>query len=244
MKLRELVVISIMTSVALGTANAFYSGTENCAPGNSDDRSPVLSLPAAPSSLVAKDKVLRAAYYDTLTILNTSNTCSDFFGGPEVAADVFNKLMALVRKDYYVTGVGMRMSGSTAMVRNAETNFQYRLFDSLSINLNGPFYRRRFGNNAFPVRGVGTYQPDSKEVRVLMFLHELGHLIKGPEGEWLLPDDGSDQDLSRQNSLKIEAVCGQQIRTLGNAVNLAATSNKRSEQAVAQRSGNLASTRF
>ena len=151
MKLRGLVAISILASVALATANAFYPRSENCGAGNSDDRSPVLSLPAAPSSLIAKDKVLRSAYYDTLTILNTSNTCSDFFGGPDVAADVFNKLMALVGKDYYVAGVGMRMSGFTATVRNTETNAQYRLFDSLSINLNGPFYRRRFGGSALPV---------------------------------------------------------------------------------------------
>ncbi|HKZ80916.1 MAG TPA: hypothetical protein VJ124_21770 [Pyrinomonadaceae bacterium] len=234
MKLRELLVITIMTGLALSTAKAFYPATDNSAPGNLDDRSPTLSLPAAPSSLVARDKVLRSAYYDTLTILSASNSCSDFFGGSDTAVDVFNRLMALVKKDYYVAGVGMRMSGSIATVLNAQTKVQYRLFDNLSINLNGPFYRRRVGNVALSVNGVGTFAADSKEVRVLMFMHELGHLIKGPEGEWLLPDDGSDQDLSRENSLKIERVCGEQIRALGKTFNLAVTGKKKSEQAMAQ----------
>jgi hypothetical protein len=244
MRLRERLVVAIMMSVALSTTNAFPPGAENNAPGNSDDRGPILSLPTAASPLVNKDKILRAAYYDTLTILNANNSCSDFFGGPEAAVDVFNRLMALVRKDYLLSGIGMRMTGSTTSIFNAETKTHYRLFDSLSINLNGPFYRRRFGNATFPIPGVGTFAPDSKEVRVLMFLHELGHLMKGSEGAWLLPDDGSDQDLSRQNSLKIETVCGEQIRGLEKTINFAATRKKRSEQAVAEKPGKLQSTRL
>ena len=47
-----------------------------------------------------------------------------------------------------------------------------------------------------------------------MFLHELGHLMKGPDGHWLLPDDGSDEELSSRNSQRIELLCGAQIRDL------------------------------
>ena len=236
MKLRELLVIAIMTSVVLGTARGFHPGTDNSAPGDYDDRGAI--LPNAPSPLVAKDKVLRSAYYDTLTILNESNTCSDFFGGPETATDVFNKLMALVRKDYLVGGIGMRMSGSTTNVLNAQTQTHYRLFDTLSINLNGPFYRRSLGNPISAIRGVGTFKPDSKEVRVLMLLHELGHLIRTPQGQWLLPDDGADQELSRENSLRIEAVCRDQIRSLSQATDLAVSKKKKSDQALAQKRDN------
>jgi hypothetical protein len=48
-----------------------------------------------------------------------------------------------------------------------------------------------------------------------MFLHELGHLIKGQDGKWLLPDDGQSAETSRSNSEKIEEVCKEQIRNVG-----------------------------
>jgi len=47
-----------------------------------------------------------------------------------------------------------------------------------------------------------------------MFLHELGHLLQGQSGDWLLPDDGGDEVLSRDNTRKIESVCGDQIKNL------------------------------
>ena len=52
-----------------------------------------------------------------------------------------------------------------------------------------------------------------------MLLHELGHLVKGAEGNWLLPDDGNDVEASSTNSRKIEDVCGDQIRELAKSNN-------------------------
>lgn len=52
-----------------------------------------------------------------------------------------------------------------------------------------------------------------------MLLHELGHLVKGPEGNWLLPDDGNDVEASSNNSKKIEDVCGDQIKELAKSNN-------------------------
>lgn len=47
-----------------------------------------------------------------------------------------------------------------------------------------------------------------------MFLHELGHMMKGNDGRWLLPDDGKDQNRSHVNSQKIEDFCGSEIKRL------------------------------
>ena len=47
-----------------------------------------------------------------------------------------------------------------------------------------------------------------------MFLHELGHMVKGESGAWLLPDDGKDESQSRDNTRKVEDVCAEQIKNL------------------------------
>ena len=49
---------------------------------------------------------------------------------------------------------------------------------------------------------------------MLMLLHELAHLIAGPDGRWLIPDDGNNQELSRKNTLLVEARCRDQIKEI------------------------------
>lgn len=181
---------------------------ENAAEVNSRPASAVVAR------LALQDKLFASAYLDTLSILESSNECSDFFGGAAAAADVFAKLIGKVRKYSFPATIGMSMSGETMDVMNERTKSQYRLFGRVSINSNGAFYRDRAPHSLAPLPGVGTFQPNTKEVRVLMFLHELGHAIKGDDGNWLLPDDGKNDDLSRKNSQKIEDVCGQQIKSL------------------------------
>jgi hypothetical protein len=171
--------------------------------------------PSVPSPLINEDKILGSAYYDTLSILSTPNECSDFFGGPSASVDIFKAIIGKVRRKYFSPSIGIQMSGAVVNVSNAETKSTYRLFDTVSINANGPFYRKRFTTGQPFVPGVGTFGPNTKEARVLMFLHELGHVVKGQSGNWLLPDDGRDEALSRDNTRKIEDVCGDEIRNLG-----------------------------
>ena len=194
MKLRECLLSTAMISLTLVSAKA---------------------VTPVPSPLINEDKILGTAYYDTLSILSTANGCSDFFGGPSVSVESFNGLMGKVRKDYFSSSIGIRMSGATVSVFNAETKNKYRLFNKVSINGNGPFYRRKYSNTQAFVQGVGTFAANTKQARVLMFLHELGHIVKGKSGDWLLPDDGQDQLQSRDNTKKIEDVCGEQIKNLG-----------------------------
>lgn len=220
MRLREFMIGTVFMSIALVSAKAIVPPVTDDAVAEPD----ASMLPVEPSPLIARDKVLGSAYYDTLSILSTSNACSDFFGGSAASVDVFNKFIGRVRKDYFSASIGMRMTGTTTNVFNATTNSQYRLFGTVLLNTNGAFYRRKASNVDPDLPGVGSFKPNTKEVRVLILLHELGHVIRGQDGNWLLPDDGQDEDLSRRNSRKIEEVCGDEIKSLGKTkpANLAA----------------------
>jgi hypothetical protein len=182
--------------------------------------------------LIQEDKLLGSAYYDTLSILNATGPCSSFFGGPD-SLTVFNSFMGHVKKELTGANIGIRMKGSYTNVFDAQTKRVSRLFDNVLINKNGPFYRSTSIPLNERVRGIGSFHPNSREVRVLMLLHELGHLIKDQEGRWLLQDDGKDEELSRANSRKIEDICGSEIKALTRteAPNLAR--RKRSEQKLA-----------
>jgi hypothetical protein len=102
------------------------------------------------------------------------------------------------------------------------------LFKQAEINSFGAFYRSKtFPAEPF-VPNMGSFRPNTREVRVLILLHELAHLIKGSDGRWLIPDDGTDAQLSRANTLTIESKCGQQIRRVSKEqVQVLATLNEK-----------------
>lgn len=195
MKLREASLSAMMVCLVFVSANAFKVN--------------------APSPLVAEDELFRTAYDDTVNILSNANDCSDFFGGPSRSVAVFNELFSRVERDFLTPSIGIAMSGATTNVVSMSTGRKHRLFDKVTINRNGPFYRRRLWETQPTAPGVGSYQPNTREARVLMLLHELGHAVE-ENGKWLLPDDGRDADLSRSNTRRIEDVCKRQIRSLGN----------------------------
>jgi hypothetical protein len=170
----------------------------------------------AKTDLVLEDDIFSAASYDVVKILNSANRCSDFFGGP-TTVDIFDRMVAQTQKNYVSADIGIRMSGKTETVIDWQTNREFRLFEKVSVNGNGPFYRGKRLNFAPSVPGVGSYEPATREARALMLLHELGHLVTADDGKWLLPNDGGDEDLSRRNSSKIEEICGKDIASLGQA---------------------------
>jgi hypothetical protein len=177
------------------------------------------STPSEPSPLISQDKVLGAAYYDTLSILRSNNPCSDFFGGP-ASVNVFNELVSKIRKDALPADIAIRMSGPTTNIHDVQSKRYYRIFDKVSLNSRSSFYRRRMGPGEVTVPKIGSFEPNTKEARVLMLLHELGHVMKGSDGLWLLPDDGKDEGLSQANSYKIQDVCNDQIHSLGKVVTM------------------------
>jgi hypothetical protein len=109
------------------------------------------------------------------------------------------------------------MSGRVTNVTNSQTDQEYRLFEKVSLNVNGPFYRKKNSNWDPMLPRIGNFEPNTKEARALILLHELGHSIKGRDGNWLLPDDGDNAGTSRENSRKIEDICGEQIKGLSGA---------------------------
>jgi len=227
MRLSEVLISTALMSLALNTVQA-TTPTDPKGSSKPDGvvglaANPEVRIPLAPvpSPLIVQDKVMASAYYDTLSILSTFNRCSEFFGGPAAAVDIFDQMIGQVRKDYVSAAIGMEMSGQIVDFFNFRTQKRYRLFDKIRLNANGPFYRRGFS----PVEArVGSFEPSTREARVLIFLHELGHLIKGPDGSWLLPNDGNDEALSLRNSKTVENICGDEINGLGTseaALNLA-----------------------
>lgn len=222
MRLREFLFGTALMSIALVTTKASAPTvlSDECIPDFAGEARSVgeastsVTSPSAPSPLISQDKVLGSAYYDTLSILRSNNACSDFFGGP-ASVDIFNQLVSRIRKDALSVGIGMRMSGSTTNIHDARTKKNYRIFDKVSLNSNGPFYRKKAAAWEPTVPKVGTFQPNTKEARVLILLHELGHVMKGSDGQWLLPNDGKDEELSRANSYKVEVVCEDEIKSLG-----------------------------
>ncbi|MCM3870923.1 MAG: hypothetical protein ND895_09560 [Pyrinomonadaceae bacterium] len=219
MRLHEFLFGTALMSIALVTTIAAAPSLlcDNCRPDFAGDVRSVVgartSEPLAPP-LISRDKVLGSAYYDTVSILRSNNPCSDFFGGPP-SIGIFNALVSKIRKDTLSGDVGMRMSGATMHIHDERTKKNYRLFEKVSLNSRGPFYRRKAGLWEATVPRIGTFQPNTREARVLLLLHELGHLVKGSDGQWLLPDDGNDDGLSRANSQKIEDVCNEQLHSLG-----------------------------
>ena len=168
----------------------------------------LLSLPVS-----RKLSDLEEAYLDSYTILRQSNSCSEFFGGPQ-AIEALNELTKQIRPAYLDRLVGLRMTGATTKVLNFTTGFKYRLFDRAEVNLNGPFYQNSGLPNSPRVPSIGKFPPSSREARVTLLLHELGHLIQKPDDQWLLRDDGKDAWRSEENTRRVIEACGKQIRDL------------------------------
>ena len=157
---------------------------------------------------------LDRAYLDAFTVLGQQNTCSQFFGGG-AAQDVLEELVIELREERMNEAtIGIRMSGPFTSFAKAREGISYRLFARAELNTEGPFCRAKvFAAEPF-VPNVGSFQPNTREVRVLILLHELAHLIQGRNGTWLIPDDGGNPQLSSRNTSTVESRCGVQIRNL------------------------------
>jgi len=165
-----------------------------------------LNLPS-----LAKLTLLDKAYLDAFSILQEDNQCSRFYGGPR-AVEVLNQLKLQLKSAYFDRSIALRMHGETSFTTNDASGLSYRLFDKAELNINGPFYKP----NIFPlnatVPSIGEFSPNTREARVTILLHELGHMIQTSSNSYLLPDDGADLSISKQNTLRVIAVCREQIK--------------------------------
>jgi hypothetical protein len=173
---------------------------------------PVAPLPMAH---ISRMPLVDQAYLDAFTILRDSNSCSQFYGGPGPATEVLNQLAGSLRPFTSPDRtVGVRMFGPVTNFTNRSTNVSYRLFEHAQLNTLGPFYRQRVFPGEPSVPHVGSFAPNTREARVLIFLHELGHLMQGAKGGWLLEDDGNSRYQSEKNTDLVLTRCGEQIRGL------------------------------
>lgn len=176
----------------------------------------LLVTPRIAMAIISKDERklndLDKAYLDAFTILRDENACSRLYGGP-VAIEALNELMRVVRPSYLDRNIAVRMSGSTTLYRNAVTGFSFRMFEKAEINKEGSFYRGNAPSN-HRVPPVGHYQPNTRQTRVALLLHELGHLVRGADKKWLLSDDGHDVELSAKNTKYVLDVCRDDIEAV------------------------------
>jgi hypothetical protein len=161
-----------------------------------------------------KDWDLTQAYVDVFNILSDQNACSKFYGGPRTATTVLNDFVPRVKTKALLREVSFQMVGMSRLIHNPNTGASYRVFDKTLVNSNGSFYQRRQDvMHKFP-SDVGNFAPGSRPARALILLHELGHLIQGVNGDWLIPDDGYDGTRSKANTLRVQEACRTQLKAL------------------------------
>jgi hypothetical protein len=147
--------------------------------------------------------------------LSQESSCSRFFGGPYLALTVLNGFAPQLRgRPLGQGGVGIRMSGGYDIYRDGATGATYRLFKEAFINSDGPFLVRVVRPQSARLR-VGRFEAETRQAKVLLLLHEMGHLVSAPGGGWLLPDDGGDAEQSERNTRTIESQCLKQLLALG-----------------------------
>ncbi|HEV7860434.1 MAG TPA: hypothetical protein VGO91_17585 [Pyrinomonadaceae bacterium] len=176
-----------------------------------------LSIPAQPlfSSSNRRLTLIDKTYLDAYTILQENNSCSRFFGGPRIATGVLNSLHPRLKKTSLAESpAGIGMFGPITTVTDFGTGVKYRLFEKALVNQDGPFYQSVNYQSQGYFHKIGHFSANTREARVSMLLHELGHLLQGPDGRWLLPDDGGDDALSAANTMTIMNKCSAQIKSL------------------------------
>jgi len=165
-----------------------------------------------PFADLRKPTLVERAYLDAYTILKEDNSCSRFYSGPS-AINALNQLVRSLTPTYFNRAIALRMMGPTTWIQNYRTGRSFRLFEKAEVNLNSSFYK---GNSVFGPKNptIGYFQPNTREARVTILLHELGHLLTKPDKQWVLPDDGADPEISRKNTNRVIDACRHQIRGL------------------------------
>jgi hypothetical protein len=202
-----------MNRRVLAIALLFVVSTSNFAKVSTEERRAHLLQLRTEASHLNKKSPLDQAYLDAVRLLEQPGQCSAFFGGSEAVTVLVSLVAQLHAERINNSFIGIRMGGDF-MVRVVGTNLRFRVFDDAQLNINGPFNKAKvFADEPFIPR-VGSFLPNTREVRVLILMHELGHMIASKNGKWLLADDGTSPAQSRENTKIVERNCGAQIRTL------------------------------
>jgi hypothetical protein len=106
------------------------------------------------------------------------------------------------------------MKGPVVSKESQDSDMPYRLFESTIINASGSFYQRKVFESQPSMPPVGSFPAGTRSAQALILLHELGHLIQGPNHDWLLRDDGMKSNLSRRNTELVQQACRQKLDLL------------------------------
>ena len=180
------------------TESTIPSGKSKTAEGPSAEVKPESSTSSGvalwnllPFADLRKPTLLEKAYLDAYIILKEDNSCSRFYSGPS-AISALNELVRRLTPTYFNRAIALRMRGTTTWVQDNRTGRYYRLFEKAEVNLNSSFYKGNSSVSEPRTPTIGYFQPNTREARVTILLHELGHLLRKPNKEWVLPDDGAD----------------------------------------------------
>jgi len=176
-----------------------------------------LLVPEQPliSSSSPRLSVIDKTYLDAYTILRESNNCSHFFGGSYIAIVVLNRLYQSLRKTTLVENeIGIAMSGAITTGNDLQTGIGFRLFENVAVNMKGPFYQSFNPKTHKFFNKIGAYPANTREARVVMLLHELGHLLPGSGAHWLLLDDGGNFPQVIANTAMVMDKCNEQVKAL------------------------------
>ncbi|HEX8633076.1 MAG TPA: hypothetical protein VF703_02880 [Pyrinomonadaceae bacterium] len=180
-------------------------------------RAVLVSMPApvpTPLRIPSANRRYADSYMDAYRILREENTCSRFFGGAANATAVLNRFAEQLRQQRFANpNVAVEMSGDYVLVHDSRTGAAYRLFERAVVNSVGPLYLRPLQAQA-QRRAIGRFPSDTRAARALILLHEIGHLVRGTDGRWLLPNDGHNAELSVRNTVTVENYCRRQLTTL------------------------------
>ncbi len=174
----------------------------------------LVEAPPGPLAMSHRDSSFKSAYSDVFTLLHESNNCSEFYGGPRVATTVLNSFITQVKPGILLREVSMEMSGSLQLIHEQSSGASYRLFGRTVVNVNGSFYNHRLDPSYHQSRYIGKYLSGTRAARALILLHEMAHLIRDSDGNWLIPDDGDDRLRSTDNTLRVQKVCFEQLERL------------------------------
>jgi hypothetical protein len=209
---------SITASQADGAASRAEEKPEAARPGDVSSVPGKVNLNIAVRPLLSRSSqprsLLERAYLDAYSILQESNSCSRFFGGPRIATGVLNSLQPRLQTAVIENHVGINMLGPVTFVTDYETGVNYRLFQKALVNLRGPFYKSANYQSQNFFHKIGYYPANTREARVTMLLHELGHLLPDSQGHWLLLDDGNNPLQVAANTSTIMQKCREQINSL------------------------------
>jgi hypothetical protein len=164
--------------------------------------------------LYRADSLLTRAYHDVFEMLSTANKCSDFYGGPDRAIFVLNKFVLRITKSQLPKDISFVMTGPVVSINFQGSDMPYRLFERTIINTRGSFYQTKAFESQPSIPPVGSFPAGTRSARALILLHELGHLIQGPNHVWVLRDDGMKSNLSRLNTELVQQACRQKLDLL------------------------------